>query len=341
MTKKRNNFVTRSARPTTLDYVDHVSGLVNPFSDSAKGTKIHDENAGKTFPYQVRIVQPLLINEHGAGYTEFYPSLHEYTAGVGPTSTNLSASGVLGTTASFSTPDIPDYSSLSGVGMRYRIVSWGVRIMSTTDALNAKGRVLIREMDSYQAYASSPGQDVTLLTDNYANVPHTHDMDYTIIPNHVSDKYKQFQAWTTSYYDMNADAANDPPFRAVALTMTGFTGSGSVDTQVEALQAEIVYNIEVLPLVGSIGMRIATDPAPHSNATLEAVHNTRAALPLVHKTPSLWQRVKKLATGALSTVGNIALDRITGGLSSYMRNKGLPNLVPRIAGGGYPMLTNG
>jgi hypothetical protein len=213
--------------------------------------------------------------------------------------------------------------------------------MSTTDALNAKGRVLIREMDSYQAYASSPGQDVTLLTDNYANVPHTHDMDYTIIPNHVSDKYKQFQAWTTSYYDMNADAANDPPFRAVALTMTGFTGSGSVDTQVEALQAEIVYNIEVLPLVGSIGMRIATDPAPHSNATLEAVHNTRAALPLVHKTPSLWQRVKKLATGALSTVGNIALDRITGGLSSYMRSKGLPNLVPRIAGGGYPMLTNG
>jgi hypothetical protein len=342
MTKNnKNTFVTKSARRVAPEYVDHVAGLVNPFADSAKGSKIHDENSGKTFPFQVRAITPILVNEHGAGYTEFYPSLHEYVSGIGPTATNMSASGILGTSASFSLEDVPDYTSLTQVGMRYRIVSWGVRLISTTDALSAKGRVLIREMDSYQAYASSPGQDVTVLTDNYANVPHTHDMDFTIIPNHVSDKYKQFQAFATSYYDMNSDTANDPPFRAVALTLTGFTAAGS-GAQIEALQAEVVYNIEVLPLVATIGMRLATDPAPHHNPTLEAVHNTRASAPLVNKTPSLWQRIKGIATKAINTAGNFALDRLTGGLSSYIRTKApMLTYIPNMSRGSVPLLTNG
>jgi len=342
--KKRGNntFVTKSARRISPEYVDHVAGLVNPFADSAKGSKIHDENSGNTFSYQVRSITPVLVNEFGSGYTEFYPSLHEYVSGIGPASANMSAGGVLGTAAAFSLQDVPDFTSLTTVGMRYRIVSWGVRLISTTDALSAKGRVLVRELDSYQAYASTPGQNVTVLSDNYANLPHTHDMDFTIIPNHVSDKYKQFQGFSVSYYDMNSDPANDPPFRAVGLTLTGFTGTGVLDTQTEALQAEVVYNIEVLPLVASIGMRLATDPAPHHTATLEAVHNTRAAAPLAHKSTSLWSKIKNIAGRAISTAGNFALDRLTGGLATYIKQKTpMISYIPNMSRGGLPLLTNG
>jgi hypothetical protein len=299
---------------------------VNPFADSAKGGKIHDENASKTFPFQERIVVNLGVNSNGMGYGQIYPFLKEYYKHVDGTAAFLpSTTGTLSGSATFTSIDVPDYSSLNSDGVRYRIVSYGIRVISLVNAMDAQGRIIIRELDADGATQNSG----TLgLSDNTVTIPHTHDMDLTIIPNHVGAEYKRFRDFSRTYTISLADGADEPPFRAIGITCVGFDPSSSGTALKDALSLEVVYNLEILPKIGTIGMRLATDPAPHSNTVQEAVSNTRASLPLVHHTPSVWSKVKKFAKDALVTAGQFALGRITGGVSNYLQNK---NLMPQIA----------
>jgi hypothetical protein len=193
------------------------------------------------------------------------------------------------------------------------------------NAHDAQGRILIRELDTDGA-VNSVG--ILGLSDNTVNVPHTHDMDLTILPNHIGAEYKRFQDFDTTYTFMIGDAAIETPWRSIGISLVGFNGSGAADTHKAVLSAEIVYNIEVLPKIGSVGMRLATDPAPHSHVVLEATHNTRASTALVHHTPSLWSKIKSTAKKALITAGEFALGRITGGVSTYLQNK---NVLPQLA----------
>jgi hypothetical protein len=333
--KKSNVFYT-SGPPNLPSKVDYATTLVNPFDPAAEGTKIHDANASNTFTYQVRALHVLSVNNNGTVATEIYPSLAYYIKGVGPLDATIDADGTTGAAAVFVSENIPEYTALVAAAYRYRIVSWGVRLISTSNALDASGSILIRELEES---ALGNSVDLTRLTDNYMTVPHTHDMDVTIIPNHIAEHYQEFKKSTTSYINEDSAAGLEHGWRAVGITGTGFKPSGTADTQVGVLQAEVVMNLEIIPEIDGIGSRMTSPAAPHSNETLELVHNTRSNLALVHKTPSLWSKVKAVAKKALTSVGEYALDRLTGGVSSYVSS--LVQGRPRVAGPSVRLLTNG
>ncbi len=314
-----------------------VAGLVNPFDDSARDSKLYDSNAARTFTFQSRQIQTMECNFNGMGYNQYYPYIRQFQRGVDMTTDAfLPPSGVLSGTATFTGLNVTDYTSLTGNGHKYRVCSWGLRVTCTDPALSAQGRLLIRELDDEGATANA---NTLALSDNYVSVPITHDMDYTIIPNHVAESYQEFRPMDALHSTELNDVAATPPFRCVSLSIVGADPSAATGTGRAILSVEVVYNLEIQPAIGTIGMRLSTPPAPHSHALTEAANNTRTNVSLVHKTPSVWSTIKRAATSALKSVGNYALGRLTGGLSDILSNKADQlNMAIRQVKGGQPLL---
>ena len=182
---KGKGLVYRS-QPAPIELVNHVSGLVNPFSDEARDKKIHDANASKTFTFRSVSTIKIPVNDVGDGYAQFNPTINSGLRALkGETSIVVNGDEIDAGPAFFNN-NVTEYTDLTSSGSRYRVVSWGIRLLSTENALDAKGQMLIREMD-YNAVA---GTSTLTYTDNYKMVPITHDMDYSIIPNHIGEAYQ-------------------------------------------------------------------------------------------------------------------------------------------------------
>jgi hypothetical protein len=341
--KSKGRGLVYKSQSAPLELVDHVAGLVNPFSEEARDKKIHDANASKTFTFRSVSTIKIPVNTAGDGYAQFNPTINSALRALKGETSIVSGSGgdeIAGSPAFFNN-NVTEYSDLQSSGARYRIVSWGIRLLSTENALDAKGQMLIREMD-HNAVA---GTKTLTYTDNYKTVPVTHNMDYSIIPNHIGEAYQSFIPMNTTYTSLLADNALEPGYKSVHITLSGLTpgtGSGNPPVFPTVITAEVVYNLEILPLLSSIGMRLATNPAPHSHDLLAAVHNTRTAAALVHKTPSLWSKIKNVASNVLRTGTNFLLNRYGGqagaALTSMLAGAG-DNLVRRVTARARPMIT--
>jgi hypothetical protein len=315
-------------------FVEHVASLVNPFAAAASGSKIHDENASKTFTFQSKQIIDIPINMHGVGYTEVSPTIKEYIRRIDGGDGSISGSGtIMGGTVAQEKFDVTDYDDLVAGAVRYRVVSWGVRL--TAPYLNhdeTKGTILIKELSETRILSST---SVTDLPDNYVNLPITKELDVTVIPNHIGESYKDFIGTGSTFQSLDSTTLG---WNGIGLLIMG-APTGPSSTNRPCVQAEVVYNLEILPKITSITMRMATDPAPHDYGIMQSVHNTRAALPLAHKSTSLWSKVKSFATSALKSLGHYALDRVSGGLLSYV--EGRPELKRVTNAAGQLLLTNG
>jgi hypothetical protein len=337
--QRRNTFVYKSEQPSS-ELVDHVSGLVNPFSDDAHTKKIHDANAAKTFTFKSVSTLQIPVNTSGAGYAQFNPTINSALRCL-KGETSIAAPGdVIDGSPSFYNNNVTSYSDLLTSGDRYRVVSWGIRLISLENALDAKGQMLIRELD-HNAVA---GTKVLTYTDNYKTLPITHNMDYTIIPNHIGEAYQSFIPMDTAYTALTANDALEPGYKSIHITFTGMTpGTGDISTTPRVVTAEVVMNLEIIPKIASIGMRFATAPAPHSHGVLAAVHNTRAALPIVHKTSSLWGKIKNVASNVLRSGTSFLLNRYGGpvasALTGMLTNAG-DSTMRRLTSRSTPLITN-
>jgi len=327
---KQNRSVFKSGTPPVIR--DHVAGMVNPFAPEAEGSKIHDANASRTFTYQERCYHTVLCNGNEEGYTMYFPSLANYTGGVDMGTDTHLASGTTGGAATFSYTNSDNYTSIGAAGHKYRIVSWGIRITCLGDAFNTKGRLMIREMEQLDL---TTGTVVDSFTDNTVSVPITHDMDITVVPNHVGEEYQKFRDPTTTFNTLDTDVAAQPPYRCVGLYLSGVEAIAA-NGQQAILSVETVYNLEILPLINTIGARLASLPAPHSNSILEAVHNTRAAAPLAEKTPNIWQKIKGIAGIAVKGLAHQFLGSAGDMVSDFLSRK---RVLPQITyQGNSPML---
>lgn len=348
MTKKksksrRNNFVYKSEQPSS-ELIGHVGGLVSPFAEESRSKKIHDANAAKTFTFKSVSTLQIPVNSDGSGYAQFNPTIKSALRCLkGETAMDAGTGGItdqIASSPSFYDNNVTNYTDLTSTGARYRLVSWGIRLISLENALDAKGQMLIRELD-LNAVAGTRTQT---FSDNYKTVPITHNMDYTIIPNHIGEAYQTFIPMTTTYTSLLVDPALEPGYKSIHVTFSGMTpGSGVVSTGGRVINAEVVMNLEILPQISTIGMRLATPPAPHSHAILSAVHNTRAALPLVHKTTSLWGKVKSVASNVLKSGANFLLNRYGGpvgsALTGMLANTG-DNVVRRLTSRPMALISN-
>jgi hypothetical protein len=321
---KKEKFVFKSGVADQMP--SYVSAMVNPFDEKAVGTKIHDANASDTFCYQVRGYYNMQVNDVGSGYLEVRPNIYQafrlvngYLAAA-PTTPTVNGAGIVDAAAAggdITLFDVSGYTSLAALTDRYRIVSWGIRIINMEAALGSKGRIILRELSTT---GGSAGDDTNEVVDSIVALPNTHNLDITVIPSHIGEQYQDFKDGNSSYSDALAG------YKSIGISLIGFDEAAAATSETR-LNIEYVYNLEVIPLLATIGMRLSTGAAPHSHAVLEAVHNTRTQLSLVHPTPSLWSRVKAVASSALKSVGNYALDHITGGLSSIAQ-QALQNLAP-------------
>jgi hypothetical protein len=345
MAKKKSNgrrgIVYRSNPPQLLSAAsEHIADFVNPFSPSAKGTKIHDANAANTFTVQTKTLYQIGVNNAGSCCVDVYPTLEGQFRTVDPAVAFLNASGFLTNGATFSSSDASIATTLQNNSLRMRVVSWGIRLISLSSALDASGQLVIREIDEVNAKDYGLSKSMVSPTDNWISVPHTHDMDLTILPNHNGESYYNFRGpdWD---WDQEDTLELDHAWRAINITGTGIKASGSDTTAVSTFQLEVVMNMECQPVFNTLGSIISSPAAPHHVEKLAAINNTRTKLALVHKTPSLWSKVKATAKNVLSTVGHYALDRLTGGVSSAVENF-VSRQRPTMIGGSYPLLlTNG
>lgn len=323
--------------PPTVQAIEHVAGLVNPFSQQSRQQKIHDANSSKTFTFTSVTKVQIPTNAAGGGYAQFNPTLNTVAKWLkGDTLTNAGDGGnEINVSPDWGSSHITEYDDLVSSGARFRIVSWGIRLLSLENALDAKGQVLIREMD----YNAVSGTEVDTYTDNYMMVPVTHNMDLAIIPNHVGESYQTFIPMDVQYNTLLTNNAIDPGYKSIHISLFGLTAGNGTPTSPPHLTAEIVMNLEILPLISSIGMRLATPPAPHSHAIMEAVHNTRTATPLVAKHQSIWSKIKSVASNVLSTGAQYLLGRAGGVLANYVNRVGTP-YINRLTARATPLITN-
>jgi hypothetical protein len=318
-TKKTKKSLIYKTPVPKLNLVDHVAGLVNPFSDEAIGSKIHDSNGSRTFTFKSVSRFALTTGTAGVGYTEFYPALKEAVrTGVSPMV--IPSTLIIPGSPTYNVHDVSEYTNFAASTSRYRIVSWGIRLTCPTTAFDTKGEILVRELEGVKYGASN---DAGYYSTNYMRVPLTHDLDITIIPDHQGDAYMKFGEVQETYELNAADPARENPFKCVSVTVIGGIAS------VTALNAEVVFNLECIPVISSLAARQVTPAAPHSTHLLEAAHNTRSAVPIVHKTSSLWSKIKGFAKDALSTGAEMVLGKAGGMLSKYLMGKAqmLPALV--------------
>jgi hypothetical protein len=324
---KRGNLPVYRSTPSDISVVDHVAGLVNPFSSDAKGSKIHDANGARTFTLSSISSHAIPTGVSGNGYAEFYPAL-KVSANITNIITHIPSSLIMPAAPTVDPFDIAEYTDLNNNTSRYRIVSWGIRLTCVQSAFDAQGTVLIREIESPHITA---GQDCGVYTSNYIRLPITHDMDYTIIPDHQGEEYHRFNLPSTTYATCIADVACEPGFKAVSITVIGSTVNTST-----VLNAEVIYNLELLPLIGTLTMKMATDAAPHSHAVLAAVHNTRMTNPLAAKSSGILAGIKALAQKALHAGGQFLLGPPGGMIADYISNKLKLNTQKLLTNTRYP-----
>jgi hypothetical protein len=321
MTKNRKRAAGKrklvyKADPTSVAV---VSQHLNPFDDAAKDVKIPDSNTANTFTYQVRERRTLSVNTAGAAYAEIYPSLNSiYNATVGNSNINPAADGTLAADQG-NWENITNYTNVIAAIDRYRVVSFGVRITNAQPALSAQGQVILREIDQRMSLNSVSGTapGVFGYTTVTEVVPVFTGMDYVSLPSHYGEAQYEFVPADTAWTTLDADIASQPGFKALSISVAGGpTGTA----QNPVLFVEIVMNVECIPVTNSLQARLATRPADHNIHHLQAVNNARNSLPLVHKTTSLWGKIKTFAANALMDVGTRFLGKTGGQIVRTLEN---------------------
>lgn len=325
MVKNNNSNRGRRARNTTSrsvvyrgvaePLIGHVSNQINAFSDQACGKKLHDANQSNSFTLTSRSRHTMSVNDEGSGYLEVNPYLtaeiKQYTPGA-TGATGMSTSGVLGsgiTTASF---DANDLSVISPVAKRFRIVSYGIKVVCLQAPLDAQGILMIREITETQL-----GNDNDVM--KYAEVSHTtainHNLELAIIPNANGDRQYEYSIMTQAYNSAIGGDGTMPPFKVIALSIIGAKG-GTIGLPV--LSVEIIKHLELLPEVDGAFRLVTTPAAVDHYGVRQAISNTRRELPVVNEHKGLMSKVKALATRALHGLGNAAVGAAGRLLASYI-----------------------
>jgi hypothetical protein len=306
--KKKNGQPSKAQSKKALVYnspppeVVTVASLVNPFSEESRGTKVPDANASNTFTFRSTTLFTLdTLASSGQAYVEIKPALALAISHLKSGSVIASNGSI--TTSVIESTNIGEYTTFIASAHKYRIVSWGVRVTCPQSAFDAKGRILIREIEKS---SMGVGFNTYAYGNKYQSVPITHDMDIVVLPSRCGESYQCFVDSDVTYTDLIEDPAIEPGFKAISLTVEG--GPGAVTS---VLQCEVVYNLECIPLLGSIAAQMSTPPSYHSHRTLEAVHNTHQMAQLVHPHKTLGDKIKGFALKALKAVGNFALQRAT------------------------------
>jgi len=306
---------TRNMRASTGDgikrakkAVDTVHGLANPFSDSARGSKLPDADSSRSVAVTIRDSFNF-SNITAANSTTnaicLNPSLAE--AWNSPTA-------IGGTNITFGTMQpINDYTAVAAAFGKYRIVSWGVRIYSiqapTEQSGNMKFMTLPFAIEAGTfAYGGSFFEEV-----NFTGVANG---DVHWISKPIGNQY-------LDYVDIDSTHS----WNSLVVYI-----DGCPEDTVNVFRAEVFYNLECQVKLSSVSASLATKADDHNPTLLAAASNVHNRRDHIHKgsTSSLGTKLWGLAKNCLADLASSAVPYVGGAIGNILRG-------PRR---GYPRLGN-
>jgi len=228
---------------SSLADVQHVHSLVNPFSPSARGSKLPDSDSSKSVA--ISLVQKFTPDtDSGGNFVRFIqPSLIDTYV-----PTTLLGHSVTATSAAVS---IADYAAVAASFSTYRIVSWGVKIYSTLAPTAQSGYF-------------------TMITDPKFAVGADGDSSFyeETLSYPTSEKTVQWvsKPMGNSYLDYHAIATPVLPWDSLMIMGVGLPATTS-----DVFIVEVFFNIECQVALGALTSAIATPAAAHKPHILAAV----------------------------------------------------------------------
>jgi len=289
--------IARQPSIMTQNNLRHVRGafsILDPFCVEARAAKRPDGAGGASFGFSVKGMYNISTDANGKAFTIISPGLGKFGTNdavyTPATWTTAAAWGI-----------IPGSTFLNNNAGEVRIVSFGVRFISTASMTNCQGLLSVFTLQNplcSQVYSNSMG--------NYADL-------------HVTSLTSGKQVCWTSR-PMGANAHNFRPFSEATNTMTNFdwtsfaveVAGGPVSASVGYL--DIIVNVEFTPSAAATNTQSGLQgslakPIPASPLVLQAQTKVHSMIPTIIEggVDQLEKMVTKAASEALNSFGAAAM----------------------------------
>jgi hypothetical protein len=258
-----------------------ICSKINPFCKESLGAKISDESSVFTVCFQTRDLIPLTSDANGDFAYYFSPMPHDlYKVG-----STIAAHLVTAWTSNTS----GSYVSITNQYQTIRVVSYGVRIVTTQAWTSATGNTIFSVVNANPPVSSTNTTTMTNGTDVSAYA--LRDLDVTFLGKPADHTYTEFQ--TVLSDDGSPGDAGTPNWTQLLVTGSGLTASTNFGF------AEIVVNLECRPITGAgiASNQYATVSSPPNHGLTALVDMTRYGLPNILDT-SFAKSVEKIVYNA-------------------------------------------
>lgn len=281
-----------------------VEGLTNPWAESARGSKIPDEDCSAGQAVTLVWTHTHDSDANGRSAVAVNAAL-KYTMNLGATMTADQITTWNGTPVSF-----PDYGTLTNSFSLYRIVSWGVRVYPLLAPTNQSGYFRVVTVADAAAQATAP----LVVNSSFHKEVRTYpvanaDIHWVSAP--VGNGWKEYIGPGTNVVDNPGETL---PWETLIVFADGLPASTSA-----AYAVEVIMHIECKSDLTNIAAAMATPAAHHQPHTLAATSAVRVAQP-THNGPTsvLGRWFKRAARQALSTAGRAALNYMLPGAGNAL-----------------------
>jgi hypothetical protein len=307
-TKRRGNFRKMGSMPQSSNSLNEkVCSQLDAFCPAACGAKVYDTNSSRSLTFQAR--QTVSIQLDTNGYACYYfTSNPNYISNKATITSNLVASWAGGQGTQFA-------STLTTTIGKWRVVSWGIHVMSVQSYNNAQGMYIISDVT--ENAGASTGQDPNSFTNGQGT---------TVVPVPGAEFF-----WTGKPLGMPAteyvEAYNTAVYNNYTQCLLTVVGGSTGATPNVAL-ADVCINYEWIPSNVSGGTtynQLTSAAAPNIPAVMDSRANAAATLPIV------------VPSKGIIEYGNEVMNKVEGAINLGMRVGGaVATALPMFRG--YKML---
>jgi hypothetical protein len=294
---------TVNASPVVATDATQCVGLINPFSSSAEGMKIPDDDSTPSFTAQVRTIHTLTTDANGNAAMFARARPLDYP-GIGLT---LDAARVVTVRTNIPNPDSVAYLTHAE---KYRVVSWGIRVYSVESVFAAKGTVRVTTMTDEVVVGNDTSS--LLFEDIYFSALSQSDIYWTSKP--TGNTWKEYVSPTV-----------EAPWTQVMVSVEA--GNASTDV----LLVDFIYNLEVVPKFGSITASLASPAADHNPRVITAAANANNKKRHTHEK-------RETMFASLANLARNALVEVAGSVIPYVGRSITNAILPRPSS--YPLIVD-
>lgn len=255
-----------------------VHGLINPFSDDSRGSRIPDDNGSKSIPLTLRWFSNLASDSEGDIGATVGPQMKEqFKSATALTGTVITTWGTAVSSG--------EWTSIKDDISSYRVVSWGVRFFPTLAPTSQSGSARVVTVPTIPVNGIDPGQG--LFEEVYDFPVANCDIHWVSKP--IGNMWKEYIGVdeTTSTWDN------------VVFLATGLPASQT------CFKMEVFCNLECQPKFNTIAGTVSGHAEPHNPHRMAAANHGRINTGVQNSSTSkVLGYLKGIARSAITTVGS-------------------------------------